>query len=370
MKKIFQTFCGLLAVALMLTSCLNSDDNTSTTYNDTAIKTFTLGTLNRYLHATTKAGKDTVYKATYSANSYKMSIDQLNHTIYNSDSLLMGTDAAHVVCTVTTANNGTVYLKSMTSDTLHYFNSGSDSVNFSQPRIFRVFSSDGTSSRDYTVSLNIRRQAAGVFQWTEANAADFPKDEDADLRKAAEAAGLTYLCKSYVEAYAMSNSGILMESEDGGKTWKADKLDSDHSLLPTAGLASTTWVLDLLTDYVLLVGQSDQNNSAMTIWRKLADYDKDGQWVYMPLAEDNPYYLPRMDYVSLVYYNGSVLAFGSDRKIYISRDQGITWKTSSGYTYPAGFSATTGYKAAVDDDGNLWLADPASGKAWRGEISK
>jgi len=371
MKKFFLTFCGFLAAVLTLASCLGSNDSETTTYNDTAIKTFKLGTLNRYLHTKTKTGKDSVYKATYSASSYKVDIDQLNHRIFNCDSLLIGTDISRVVCTVTTVNNGIVYLKSMTSDSLTYFNSGTDSVDFSKPRIFRVLSTDGTSHRDYTVSLSVRQQAAGVFQWSKADAAGFPKDGDAEIRKAAEAAGMTYLGKNYVEAYAMSSDGRIMESEDNGKSWKADMLDTDASLLPTSSLAYTSWMLDLKTDYALLVGKNNSSDKAMTLWRKLADYDKEGKWVYMPLAEDNPYYLPKMDYVALAYYNGWVLAFGSNQKIYVSRDQGITWKTSSNYAFPLGFSATTGFKVAVsDDDDSLWLTDPATGQTWKGTLTE
>ena len=112
MKRILQVFCGLFASVLTLTSCLSSSDNESTTYDDMAIKTFALGKLNRYLHTTSKAGTDSVYKSTFSATDQKMNIDQLNHRIWNADSLPVGTDGSRVVCTVTTKNNGFVYVKS------------------------------------------------------------------------------------------------------------------------------------------------------------------------------------------------------------------------------------------------------------------
>jgi hypothetical protein len=285
--------------------------------------------------------------------------------------LAIGTDIAHVICTVTTKNNGGVFLKSLTSDSLSYFNSGSDSVDFTKPRVFRVFSTDGSGYRDYKVSLTVRQQKKDVFQWDSADISGFPEDaEDEAERRAAEAVGLTYLGSTFVESYAMSPDGYLMESEDHGATWQRDVLDTDHSLLPTTSLAFTSWVLDILTDYALLVGQGSGSGNAMTVWRKLADYDKEGKWVYMPLAEDNPYYLPRMDYVVLAYYNDQVLAFGSDKKIYVSRDQGITWKTNANYSYPTGFNATTGYQVAIDDEDFLWLKDPATGKAWRGRLSE
>lgn len=369
MKRFLQAFCGLVVALSMLTSCLSSSDEDTTTYNDVVITSFKLGTLNRYLHTTSKSGADSVFKATYSASNFKMNIDQLNDTIYNADSLLVGTDVAHVVCTVTTKNSGIVFLKSMTSDSLTYFSSGSDSVDFTRPRVFRVYANDGSCFRDYKVSVTASQQTAGTFLWTVADKAGFPAVDDAAERSAAEAAGLTYLGKTVVEAYALTSDGRMMETEDHGETWKEDVLDTDGTLLPTKGLAFTSWVLDDLTDYALLVGQNAADDTAMTQWRKLADYDMEGKWVYMPLATDNHYYLPVMDYVALAYYNKSILAFGSDGNIYVSRDQGITWKTSSAYAYPDGFAATAGYEVAVDDDGWLWLTDTA-GNTWKGRLTK
>ena len=148
MRRIFQAFCGLFAAALLLTSCLSSNEPEVTVYNDMSIQSFELGTLDRYLHTTSSAGEDSVYKVTYSASSYKMNIDQLEHKISNADSLLRGTDMTRIICTLTTKNHGLVLLQSMTSDSLNYFNSGTDSIDFSQPRIFRVFATDGSGSRD------------------------------------------------------------------------------------------------------------------------------------------------------------------------------------------------------------------------------
>ena len=370
MKRILRII-GVLAVgALMTTSCLNSSDNEVTTYNDMAIKTFTLGKLNRYLHKTSSKGTDSVYKATYSASTYKMHIDQLGHRIYNTDSLLTGTDVAHVICTVTTVNNGIVYIKSLTSDSLYYFTSGSDSVDFSKDRVFRVFATDGSGYRDYVVSLNVRNQDKGVFNWVKADKAGFPAAADSVERRAAEDLGFTYLGTSSYEIYAMTPDGVLVESEDGGITWKEDVLESSVQLMPTKSLSYVTWYWDAQTDYALLVGQLFDTDEAMVLWRKLVDNNGGGRWVYMPLAGNNPYYLPRMEHVELVHYADGVLAFGCDGKIYQSRDQGITWKTTSTYKYPEGFDVTSFYKVGVDQDDYLWLTDTESGQTWKGRLTE
>ena len=360
----------MMATGLLLTSCLNGNDSEITGYDDAAIATFTLGTLNRYLHKTSSAGKDSIYKVTYSATTYKMDIDQLNHRISNVDSLLTGTDIEHVICNVTTKNNGIVVVKSLTSDSLVYLNSGNDSIDFSKPRTFRVLSSNGLNYRDYTVSLNVRTQTEGTFSWMEAAEADFPLPADSTIRKAAEAAGLTYIGSTHTEAYAMNADGTIVESTDTARTWTEAVLDTDAAWLPKSATAYTTWNLDVRTDYALLAGQNPEvSDTTMVLWRKLADYGKKGQWVYMPLDEKNPYYLPMMDHIALVYYNHAVLAFGSNKNIYVSRDQGITWKTTSTYKFPDDFAEGHPFKAAADDKGYVWLTDTASGQTWKGRLS-
>ena len=370
MKRFLRTFCVLLLGAMTLVSCLSSSDDDVTTYNDMAIKSFKLGTLNRYLHTTSSTGTDSVYKASYSAAAYKMNIDQLNHTIYNTDSLLTGTDAAHVICTVTTVNNGVIYIKSLKTDSLYYFSSGSDSIDFSEPRLFRVFATDGSGYRDYMVTLHVRKQDAGVFNWQEAEPTGFPVADDDDVREAAEKAGLTYIGHSSYESYAMNDKGLIMESTDKGATWKEDVLDTDAALLPKTAISYTTWTLDFKTDYALMIGQNPSSDKAMVVWRKLVDDDGNGRWVYMPLADENPFFLPKTGHVQLVRYADSVLAFSSDHNIYQSRDQGITWKKTSVFQYPDGIDNAAECKVAVDNDGYLWLANPVSGQTWKGKLTE
>lgn len=367
MRRIFQAFCGLFAVGLLLTSCLNSDETEMTVYDDMAISTFTLGTLNRYLPAADGA----VTKTTYAAGGYKMNIDQLGHTITNANPLLTGTDLAHVVCNVTTKNNGVVFVMPLDNDTPVYFNSGTDSIDFTQPRRFRVYATDESGYREYSVSLSVRTQEAGVFGWEAAEAADFPQASDTEVRQAAEAAGLTYIGRSSEEAYALNADGILMERTDDVDKWTEAALDTDAALLPQSHIAYTSWRLDDHTDYVLLAGQNPASDKAMVLWRKLADHKRRNQWVYMTLDEMNPYYLPKMDNIALVFYNGAALAFGSNGNIYVSRDQGITWKTTSTYHFPEGFNPEQQFEAVVGGDGSIWLKgqDDESEKVWKGRLT-
>ena len=361
----------MVAAVLLLTSCLNSDEIETTVYSDMAISTFTLGTLNRYLHTSSSTGTDSVYSVTYAAGGYKMNIDQLEHTISNADSLLTGTDVAHVICHVTAKNNGLVFVMPLDSETPVYFNSGTDSIDFTQPRVFRVYATDRSGFRDYTVSLNVRTQDAGVFSWTSADAADFPQTVNEAAQSSAEAIGMTYIGDTNTEAYAMNADGIIMKTGDNGVTWQEERFDTDVAKLPVGNMAYTSWTLDTYTDYALLVGQNAEvSDKAMVQWRKLVDDNGGAQWVYMPLDGENAYYLPLMDHVALVFYNGVVLAFGSDKNVYASRDQGITWRTTSTYSFPEGLDPARQLKAAVDAEGYVWLKeDVDGGRAWKGKLS-
>ena len=138
MKRTIVPFL-LMALTLIFASCLKSEDEETVSYNDTAISSFSLGTLNRYVKTKAKDGvTDSTYKATVSGSKYSFKIDHLNRKIYNPDSLPYGTDVKKVVVTVSAKNSGTMFFKSMTSDSLTIYNS-SDSLDFSKPRELRVY---------------------------------------------------------------------------------------------------------------------------------------------------------------------------------------------------------------------------------------
>ena len=352
MKRFFQVICGLLMAGWLMTSCLgSSDDNESTLYDDMAVTSFTLGTLNRYLHTTTKAGNDSIYKSTYTGSYYKMNIDQLNHRIYNTDSLPYGTDFTRIVCNVTTKNSGVIYVKSVTSDTLFYCQSGKDSVDFSEPRIFRVFATDGSGCRDYMVTLNVRRQEPGKMQWTQmAAGTELPQTPTAGW-----------------EFDFTADGNGLISSNDHWATTITETFDTDTSLLPTANRSFASWHLASGMDYALLVGDNDQQEKAAVVWRKLIDSDQPSSWIYMTLAEDNSYYLPKGQYYWLLpYTGGSVLAVDVSGNIYQSCDQGITWKTNSRLVSPVSSVAA----AATDADGGLWLKERETGTVWYGRTTE
>jgi photosystem II stability/assembly factor-like uncharacterized protein len=176
------------------------------------------------------------------------------------------------------------------------------------------------------------------------------------------------------EAFALGTDGRLKVSTDGeGEVWRDDELDDSPALLPTEAIAMTSWKYapaDSM-DYVLLIGNSAADDTNAVLWRKLSRYHDygqpaDGKWVYMPVDGNNPYALPRQDYLSITYYNNNVLAVGSNMKLYQSRDQGITWKTSTTYALPSQIGGTRATIAA-DKLERLWLVTD-NGEVWMGTL--
>ena len=372
MNKYISALCALITSTMLLSSCLGSSDEDVTYYNDTAITGFTLSTVHRYIHTTSKSGKDSVYRMTLS-NPAIFSIDHYKKTIYNIDSLYADCDLSHVLVSISTKNNGYIAIKSMTSDTLYSYSS-SDSLDFSQPREIRVYANDGSSFRAYEVSINKHQEVTGKLIWKQMSSSDYPVNaEKAKWEKiVAENKGLTrFIGAGTKEAYAYNQEGQLVVSKDEGVTWTVEELDDDASLLPKEHIAfvSYPYQANPNTDYQLLAGVIKEGEVIISLWRKIAEYGQDskpGKWAYVPFEPYNRYQLPAMIDFSLVWFHGRVLAIDSNN-ILISRDGGVTWKTSASIQLPSDATLTS-VEASTDNEGVLWLKDKNTDEVWRGTL--
>lgn len=373
MKRIIRTLCVLLAGTIGLTSCLGSESDTELTdYRDMAITSFTLSTINRYVSTkSTKTGNDTIVKNVLSGTTYAMTIDQLGHQIYNQNPLPQGTDVKHVLCTIGTKNSGVVALKSKTSDSLVWF-STSDSIDFSVPRVFRVYAIDGSGSRDYTVTLNVSSTQGAAFKWTQG--ADIPAADLSSMRLVTVADTVQLIPADGLIGstanmdYLMGTDGQLMGRLIGTTAWQPEAIDEADSLLPATGTASlVSWPYAPAdnTDYVLMVGTPRQDDAtSMRVWRKIAPHEGGGQWVFMPFDDDNQYFLPRQELMSLALFEGTVLAIGSQQTIYQSRDQGITWRKVSEFELPTTLTGAQVLMAGANGE-RLFLVTN-TGQVWTG----
>lgn len=143
-------------------SCSSSDGSESVDRdNNCAITRMTLGTLLRTVH-TNVNGKDTTYVTTIAGSSYPMSIDQLKQEIFNLDSLPAGTDITRIIFN-SVSNDGTVVYETKSGkDTLF---SATDSIDFTTPRKFTCYSTDGLHSKTYTVKINVHNSNPDNYTW-------------------------------------------------------------------------------------------------------------------------------------------------------------------------------------------------------------
>ena len=369
MKRYIQGLVSMVLSVVIFASCMGSNDNETDYSNNTAITSFSLATVNRYIHTTGNSGQDSVYVSKLS-NPVTFTIDQYNGLIYNTDSLPTDVDVKHVLATINSKNNGTIFV--VNNDTLYYYSS-TDSIDFSKPREIRVYAQNGQDYRKYTVTVNVHQMDNSTLSWKKMNASDFPDESEEDLswKEAALLAGMKqYIGHGRAEGYAFNSDGMLMVSEDKGLTWRADNLEEDASWLPTDNIAfcSYPFIANFETDYQLMIGTSDKNDKACVVWRKIAEFAEnslESKWVLVPVESNNSYYLPKMDNLNLVHFNDVLLAIGNNGKIYQSQDWGLTWKTTTKYTLPTNIG-TYNLKVVVDENDYLWLEGLDTGEVWRG----
>ena len=365
-KKSIYTLCLLIATALSLTSCLSdSDDSTYTLYNDTAITYFSLTAVNQFVTTKSTSGADSVYKRSVTTRPV-FSIDHYKQQIFNISPLPANCDLEHVLASVSSKNNGVVTIKSLISDSLFYF-STTDSIDVSQPRILRVYASDDSSYRDYTVTVNMSEDVKEEMSWEEfaAGGEEIPAALYQDV-----------VIQKWDVADGGDEGDTFKLAKDGGNTWTDEIIaeGEDASLLPEGGV---TWVTfpykgNAHTDYEIMAGTLESAANGFTFWRKIVEKTAEApvaKWVNMPIEVNRMYQLPKMDCLSLVWFNSNLYAIGNNGKIYKSRDQGISWRTDEDITFPEDLESYN-VKAVTDADGNLWLLNTDSGRVWRGSMSK
>ena len=373
MKRYIYVLCVVLSSMLLYTSCLGSNDSTEiTVYDDMAITGFSLATVNRYLHTTTKSGKDSIYKKVMTVRP-TFTIDQTQYKIYNTDSLPKDCDLKHVLVSISSSTySGAIFIKSVVGDTLYTYNS-TDSIDFSHVREIRVFNNTLQKYRSYEVKVNQHQVETNKILWEEASSEDYPvSDSRQEWEKKAADAGLgDFIGTGRQEAYAFSKDRTkIMVSKDEGTTWTPDSIDGDLSLLPkgTFAFVSYPFAPNENTDYQILAGEPEDGEIACWVWRKIAEYSEGSmvsKWVNIPLEPYNRFFLPVSQNFSLVHFHGYVLAI-DPTGIHYSRDGGITWLTSDNFKLPEDDAFNV--EAVTDADGVLWFKDLDTDEVWRGVL--
>lgn len=162
-------FVVMSALALTFLASCGDDNKSSELSSDCAINAIVLGNLSRIYHTYLDNGKDTSYSITVPGAAYPLHIDQINRRIFNSDSLPVGTAVNKVYFTTFSADGIVSYRLESGKDTLY---STKDTLDFTSPRIFTIFASDGSGSRSYTIDIKIHNADPDAYSWVAASPAD------------------------------------------------------------------------------------------------------------------------------------------------------------------------------------------------------
>lgn len=197
----------------------------------------------------------------------------------------------------------------------------------------------------------------------------------------AEAGVACIIAANPIRLYAYNNEGVMVSSDDSGKTWKAAGMDENASLLPNGDIAYATLPLNTNANAfrTLLIGSvPEASTTAFSIWGKIDEgdaYSENQPWMFYDHNTLNRHELSLMQNFSAFTYDGKIMMVGNEDRIYLpyfygSRDGGITWEADTVITSPLGFFVTGPYTVSVDKDHFIWFVSGKTGETWRGRINR
>ena len=158
-SKHIKTILSVFGVILLI-SCVKSKDSDSNPY--CAITSFGVNNIVSYVPYQTSTGTTATQKKTVAGSSILFDIDQQAGTITTVKPLPDWINLTKVVPTFTC--RGTLQYKS--GDNYRNITSGSDSLDFTEPRTLRCVSSDGLYSKSYEVTFFKSVNASDTIIWT------------------------------------------------------------------------------------------------------------------------------------------------------------------------------------------------------------
>ena len=188
--KFLPLIAVLFAATSIMTSCLDNDVEQITYTSETSITGFSLGTLNIDRIGKDKNGLDSPYVDTLDCSNYPFTIDQINRTITNKDSLPVGTHIDKVITSITYDAGMLGYTpKGSDHDTIW---TSTDSIDFTEPVEFKVYAYSGVEGKPYKVTINVHQQEPDTISWKKFDNNPF-SDGNLSEQKAVYANGKVYV---------------------------------------------------------------------------------------------------------------------------------------------------------------------------------
>lgn len=198
---------AVVFATIVFVAC-NSDEpeNTGTVNYSAGVKSFNLSE-----DDSVAANLDSVF----------FTIDQKRGLIYNADSLPYGTNVTRLVPVISTMTavslaELTVQRAGQTDTVIDYLENSTDSIDFTNPVKLRLISYDGTTERNYTIKVNVRRQQADTLCWSRAERTALPSlFEEPNEQHTTASPSKVYCLTRYQQQYSLAVSD-LTENVDGG----------------------------------------------------------------------------------------------------------------------------------------------------------
>lgn len=339
MSRIIRLFALFVLISTLTISCLDSDD---TEYSDLCyISSFTLGNVKRTMYTTSSTGEDSTYTISYSAGDFVMVVDQLGGTIQNKDSLPVRSVVTAVLASM--EGSGVAYYSPQNSDAWYEYSS-SDSIDFSSPLTFRVYSTDGTSVRDYTVKVNVHQTDGDVFSWNQISTSDLWADaEQIKLIK--------YNEQLYLYALKDQDISLYTSSLDDGSTWQhVETIGADNGMPVSITLFNNNFYMNL-ADSTLITSDDGIQWTEITTDQTVRLIAADETYIYAlshetlyrsndaqkwkeETLDDDSQYLPVRDIAAIAYNQGNgqqrvLLAGSRSLEQFPSDTMSVVWSRTS-----------------------------------------
>lgn len=261
MKKNITIYSLLVAfLAMTLVACNKKDDDPQetvvygTSTSSTLVTDFSL-----------KANA----KILANLDSVKFSIDQEKGTIYNVDSLPVGTKITRLLTTVTfgsTVGSAEYVIKSEKQDTtIKYSDSSTDSIDFSGNVVLNVKSADGTFTRSYRVMVNVHKVEPDTLIFPMAERRNLPASADENY-----SVGMACLGGTYYTVVNNSNGRYVGTSTTPAGPWDTEKLTVPFTPVEKT-LTATSEALYMLDDAGNMFTSTDGKNWTATdkAWKNI-----------------------------------------------------------------------------------------------------
>ena len=164
MKRFFSIIAVCILTLCAATSCIDEEKAVELT-PQCVISSFSVANIQSPMTVKLADGTDTTYTVTMLGSDIKFNIDQLSNRIYTVDSLPHWLKIDRIVPSVLA--RGYVYVRHGGSENFVYFNTGKDSIDFTQTVEFKVVAMDGTNSRTYAAVINKATNDRDSLYWTQ-----------------------------------------------------------------------------------------------------------------------------------------------------------------------------------------------------------